>query len=134
MDNLATKKPSRRPGTNDTDNTIMIRRLMQVLEERTEPMSRMELVRILNIDDRTIRELISYARTKGVPICSASDRKGYWLGDEYDVARLVSEYRGRANTLQEVANALEREAMKRVREKREEQQLCMEGFEEWQRN
>lgn len=54
------------------------------------------LCQMLGIKDRTLRNLVREARQKGIPICSKSQRKGYWLGTDEEIEKMIAEYRHRA--------------------------------------
>ncbi len=76
------------------------------------PISREALSRKTGIEDRTMREHIAVMRKKGVPICSKSDGKGYWLGNEKEIKITVNELRYRAFDMLRTAKAMEDGACK----------------------
>lgn len=41
--------------------------------------SRSELARLLNVDDRTLRDMVENARAHGTPILNMQDGKGYFI-------------------------------------------------------
>ena len=72
-----------------------------------KPQSRDCLMDQLHCSDRMLRRAVSELRSNGLPVASDSDTKGYWWGDDNDIARTVKEYRSRAFDLLQIADALE---------------------------
>ncbi|MDY4129517.1 MAG: HTH domain-containing protein [Peptostreptococcus porci] len=81
----------------------------QVLRQLSdEPIKREDLSRRLGVSDRGVREAIARLREQGIPICSNSDNKGYWLArNEAEINHTIKEYRARAFKMLKVAKALE---------------------------
>lgn len=115
----------------NTENYITMQKMVSMLRAAGEPMTRTDLVREMGMEDRAVRDIITFARLQGQPICSRSDRKGYWIGDEYDVGRLVKDYRCRAKSLNAIADALEQKVLQTLEERKEGEQICMEGLDIW---
>lgn len=68
-------------------------------------LSRNALTELTGLDDRTVRREIETLRTKGIPICSNSQNKGYFLAETpEEVKHYVAETRHRAMKLLNLAN------------------------------
>lgn len=64
-------------------------RVLNVLSD--VPKSRARLAYEARVTDRTLREEIRTLRENGYLVCSNSQRGGYWIGTESDVARTAHE-------------------------------------------
>ena len=89
------------------------RKLLEILSlYRTTDnrVSREDLAYSLNLDDRTVRVLISKARKSGIPILSDNTRSGYWLSYEPDdVERFIKmELNPKKKDIEETINALKK--------------------------
>ena len=82
--------------------------VMSLYRDRCCPISRRDLAKFLELDDRTIRFLISKARKRGIPIISDSAHYGYFLSyDEEDIVRFLNrEILGKIRDLNETLHAL----------------------------
>lgn len=115
-------------GMSYQEDDNMVRRLVSILEKYDGGGSREMLSYMLGCSDRTLRATVTKARRKGHPICSSSDNKGYRLGYGEEYEHTIRDLRSRAKELNMTADAMEQ------MRKGTDVQLCMEGFEQWQRN
>ncbi|XVG95847.1 HTH domain-containing protein [Eubacteriales bacterium KG125] len=83
---------------NNQDNYTMTDTEAQVLNKlSSEPVSRSELSNWIGIDDRAVRKAIERLRLQGYPICSTSQKKGYWLSDnKEEIDKVIKEFRSKA--------------------------------------
>lgn len=85
---------------------------MSILEtitdhDKTNPISRSELVDIYGMTDRNVRRNIEELRKKGHKICAVSRNGGYYMAkDEAEFKEFISDYISRAKTVFETANAM----------------------------
>lgn len=80
-----------------------------ILEQlATGKKTRAELCWALNITDKALRENIRELRKQGVPICSSSQSKGYWLGTREELNNTIKEYRSRYVDIVETLHGLTR--------------------------
>lgn len=114
-------------GMSYQEDDNMVARLVSILKTY-EGGSREMLSYMLGCSDRTLRATVTKARRKGHPICSSSDNKGYRLGYGEEYEHTIRDLRSRAKELNMTADAMEQ------MRKGSDVQLCMEGFEQWQRN
>lgn len=79
-------------------NYTMTNTEAQVLNKLSnKPISRTELSKWLGISDRQMRQAIERLRDMGYPICSTSQKKGYWLSnDKEEIKKVIREYRRKA--------------------------------------
>lgn len=105
MENIKKATASKGSRENNQDYDTIAIRLLSILSP--EPQTRTELKMRLHVSDRHLRQAVEDLRMQGVPICSSSHGKGYWLGDEADVEQTVIEYRARAKKIAKIADAME---------------------------
>ena len=81
---------------------------MKVREALTsKPKTRLQIVQETGLCDREVRRQIHELRDAGVPVCSDSHSKGYWLGNRDDVSRCSREMRARAYKLMHTARKMD---------------------------
>lgn len=82
------------------------RDLLMVLTHK--PKTRAELCQELGVKDRALRKAVAGLRRNGYNVSTNSETGGYWLGNEKEKRRLISELRTRAYDELDTANKLER--------------------------
>lgn len=67
-----------------------------------------ELVRLLDVPERVVRQMIQRERLAGTPILSDTTNGYYLPNNRYEVISCIRSLRHRGNEILEVANAIER--------------------------
>lgn len=80
--------------------------LLELLSDK--PIDKATLKSMLNVEERTVRKYVDELRLRGIRVASNSQTKGYWLGDEADIAHTIADYRSRAMKDLAIADALEK--------------------------
>ncbi len=74
---------------------------------RDNALTRAQLVNRTGLCDRTVREHIEIARSKGAPIISSAHGKGYYLAEsDEDIALVQREYISRGKKMLKTATAI----------------------------
>jgi biotin operon repressor len=71
------------------------------------PQSREILCKRIGCSDRVLRRAVRELRLSGVPVCSSSQTKGYWLGNDDEAKHLARDYRSRGLKCLEAARKIE---------------------------
>lgn len=86
----------------------MLLEIMACYRKKENAISRDELARLLEVDDRSVRNLIKKARKRGIPILATSKSYGYFLDyTEEEISRFLNrEILSRIKDLFETFHAL----------------------------
>ena len=87
-------------------NSVTLNRIYNCLSE-TEHKTRSRICMETCLSDRQVRRGIHELRDAGIPVCSDSHSKGYWLGNRDDVSRCSREMRARAYKLMHTARKMD---------------------------
>lgn len=71
-----------------------------VPEGKDHAITRRQLADLLNVDDRTARDMVNRARLDRLPVLNDQDGKGYYLSyDEADIYRWAKQEQARADNI-----------------------------------
>ena len=90
---------------NQVDDSTKLKVLSIISNGRA---TREDLVKLTGVSDRLVRKVISELRREGYNICSDSQGKGYWLGNEAETRKTIAEYKHRATKCFQIAVDMER--------------------------
>ena len=86
---------------------------MDLLRKLTnKPKSRQTLCAELGCTDRTLRREVRRLRMEGFPICSNSQKGGYWLAEGEDLKHLIHDLEHRGLSCLEAARKIRQRELK----------------------